>query len=415
MPNYQAIYHEVNTTQDDSPELTSALKNAFDAKNQHYGYFTTEAEQTSGRDEFIRYFKLLNRVKDDEDKDVSLEELYSRAYHATVLFGGGAAHNACVTLDRLIKELPQATKPVHDVFATVQLPIKASNLNLSLWREWINGPQTKKALKLFASASDIANKFGPLQRGWTLTLTKTFPNSKNTHPGKLYLHKHKDETKLGYAFLDEAGTFCSGTINKADLEAERLQTLLSNWADSNWKSGERSADLMKPSEQAAIFSVVSLAAKQTLSQTLTLSDIEILEGKLTYERFNEAPELAQLCRLYKKPESIFNQCLELLSQQKTSDTLPDVPINGGDVGHPGYHLLKLPVNDPRALLLGDITNCCQSIGSNSQQCVIDGWMATRRPWFLRSRQRKESVLKSFDCRLTFPSIHRHYWARLCLA
>jgi hypothetical protein len=38
----------------------------------------------------------------------------------------------------------------------------------------------------------------------------------------------------------------------------------------------------------------------------------------------------------------------------------------------GYWLVKLPIEDPRAPILGHVTNCCQSIGGHSEKCVIDG-------------------------------------------
>lgn len=38
----------------------------------------------------------------------------------------------------------------------------------------------------------------------------------------------------------------------------------------------------------------------------------------------------------------------------------------------GYHLTKLAIDDPRAYILGHIAKDCQSIGGNSEKCVIDG-------------------------------------------
>ncbi len=97
-----------------------------------------------------------------------------------------------------------------------------------------------------------------------------------------------------------------------------------------------------------------------------------IAGKLTYQRYDEYPELALLCKHYRVKEAIFDQCLELEKIRKKSDNIPDHLINGSDFGCKGYYLVKLPIDDPRAYILGRITNCCQSIGGHSEKCVIDG-------------------------------------------
>ncbi|HHT0593228.1 TPA: hypothetical protein ACTXXA_002662 [Legionella anisa] len=49
-------------------------------------------------------------------------------------------------------------------------------------------------------------------------------------------------------------------------------------------------------------------------------------------------------------------------------------VNGSDpeINQSGYYLVKLPIKDPRSLILGYITNDCQSIGSKGEPCVLDG-------------------------------------------
>lgn len=66
--------------------------------------------------------------------------------------------------------------------------------------------------------------------------------------------------------------------------------------------------------------------------------------------------------------------LDVLKNYKprSSDHLPDEVIDGSMIGKPGYVFMKLPKNDHHAYLLGQVTNCCQSIGGASEQCVIDG-------------------------------------------
>lgn len=95
-----------------------------------------------------------------------------------------------------------------------------------------------------------------------------------------------------------------------------------------------------------------------------------------YKRYSEDPELARVCEQYNVPQSVFNRCLDLEVKKlwKTKDNLPNVTVNGSDpeINQSGYYLVKLPLKDPRSLILGYITNDCQSIGSKGEPCVLDG-------------------------------------------
>lgn len=106
----------------------------------------------------------------------------------------------------------------------------------------------------------------------------------------------------------------------------------------------------------------------------TKEEAEKAASQLTYLRAKEYPALARLCKKYHLPEETFNKCLEVEKRRKTKDVLPDVMVDGKEISpdFAGYHLVKLPIDDPRAYVLGHITNCCQSMGGDSEQCVIDG-------------------------------------------
>jgi hypothetical protein len=95
-------------------------------------------------------------------------------------------------------------------------------------------------------------------------------------------------------------------------------------------------------------------------------------SEITYQRFHEHPELAILCHTYNISENNFNTCLEIEKIRKHQDKLPTVVINGSELNCKGYYFVKLPNDDPRAYMLGYFTGCCQSIGRQAQQYVIDG-------------------------------------------
>ncbi|MFI4919795.1 MAG: hypothetical protein ACHP65_09595 [Legionellales bacterium] len=122
------------------------------------------------------------------------------------------------------------------------------------------------------------------------------------------------------------------------------------------------------------------AINKSLNEKLPTNDsIKTALTQLSYLCANENLVLAGLCLQYHVEEAIFNKCLAITPKER--DKLPKLIIDGArlkDAQHPqnnnypGYYIVKLPVNDPRAYILGKITNCCQSIGGHGETCVIDG-------------------------------------------
>lgn len=94
--------------------------------------------------------------------------------------------------------------------------------------------------------------------------------------------------------------------------------------------------------------------------------------------FKEDKMLAMLFIKENKSADQFKFALHIKALRKKTDNLPNVIINCNETSidrrlhHPGYYLVKLPIDDDNALLLGDITKCCQRIGGHAEQCVIDG-------------------------------------------
>lgn len=104
----------------------------------------------------------------------------------------------------------------------------------------------------------------------------------------------------------------------------------------------------------------------------SLDEAQSTASQLVYPRAGENLKLASLCLQYNLSEKHFNRCLDLEQKRKTHDNLPSCLLDGATIGHPGYFLVKLPIKDLRAYVLGHLTNCCQSIGGHSESCVIDG-------------------------------------------
>lgn len=97
--------------------------------------------------------------------------------------------------------------------------------------------------------------------------------------------------------------------------------------------------------------------------------------KLSYVRASENPELACICYECGISELVFNKILELEKTRTVQkDCLPDIHISGIDIGekYAGHHLVKMPKSDLRGYILGELTNCCQSVGETGEKYAIDG-------------------------------------------
>ena len=106
---------------------------------------------------------------------------------------------------------------------------------------------------------------------------------------------------------------------------------------------------------------------------LTLEQAAEALAKARYKRHLVDTEWTQLCSRYNVPESTFNAGLDYIVKtpgwpKKEKDSIPELEV---DIEHEGYIWTKLSASDKRGLILGKITNCCQSIDGHSLQCVDD--------------------------------------------
>ena len=93
---------------------------------------------------------------------------------------------------------------------------------------------------------------------------------------------------------------------------------------------------------------------------------------VVYKDAEKNPEFARLSLEYGLSQELFLRGLGILQRAKSEDALPVVTIDGADIGKPNYYMQKLPANDPRGLVLGHITNNCQTLGNNGEYAAIDG-------------------------------------------
>jgi len=100
-----------------------------------------------------------------------------------------------------------------------------------------------------------------------------------------------------------------------------------------------------------------------------LDAAQALVAQCHYPRASEDTGFAALCHSYKVSEYRFDRCLDYIRSgwpKKAEDNLPNASVI-----HENFTFSKLPATDKRALILGDITDCCQSIGGLGEACVKD--------------------------------------------
>lgn len=127
---------------------------------------------------------------------------------------------------------------------------------------------------------------------------------------------------------------------------------------------------------------------------------------LKYSRQKENPELAELYSFYEVDNETFELTLDLmkegepLASLKKLDNLPSVEHKLEGTAK-NLWLMKLPAGDPRGLILGKITNCCQSINGHSEECVIDGMTRPNNGFYVlvelpKGKEPKDIKWESFE-------------------
>lgn len=145
------------------------------------------------------------------------------------------------------------------------------------------------------------------------------------------------------------------------------------------KNLEKYLELIKLKSKVKVdFRQVYAKFQQFLSQyeicaNTTPAKLLELAYEIQYKNGSMHPKAAELFLSYNIPEDIFEKYLTLKLKQPEEDTLiPEITIDGSEIGYSGFYLKKLDPRDPRAAILGDITGCCQSLGSHGNSCAIHG-------------------------------------------
>nr|WP_231288709.1 hypothetical protein [Rickettsia rhipicephali] len=97
------------------------------------------------------------------------------------------------------------------------------------------------------------------------------------------------------------------------------------------------------------------------------------EEELSEENKLHAKNLAHFSLKGKLDNNSFQKALNLIKEDKLKkeDYMPDINFDI-EVKGKKYNFSKLPADDMRGFMLGKFSNSCQSIGHDSERCVLDG-------------------------------------------
>ena len=146
------------------------------------------------------------------------------------------------------------------------------------------------------------------------------------------------------------------------------------WRELVKKEGVKSFNFLAMAEN--IEKKISTQGEGVRRAPKTMDEANKMAALCRYEYSKYDSDFAELCYQYKVSENRFNLGLIYMLgdstrwPKKCTDTIPDIQITGKEEAS-GYCWVKLPPSDKRALILGDITDCCQSIGGESEKCVKD--------------------------------------------
>jgi ankyrin repeat protein len=122
-----------------------------------------------------------------------------------------------------------------------------------------------------------------------------------------------------------------------------------------------------------------------------------------YKNAAENPALANLCFSHDWDEEDFDDALNTIREYQTiyaasnhkkpGGRIPDIAIDGKVFGKPGHRLYKLPDGDPRGLLLGEFTNCCQHLGHEAgADCAAHGFLSEESGFYVVADKEKDEIV-----------------------
>jgi hypothetical protein len=142
---------------------------------------------------------------------------------------------------------------------------------------------------------------------------------------------------------------------------------LDSWRSAIMQCGPSMARLVKFADK------VPVPERSRDGKTWSMVKTREKVARFAYERAAENPALAVLCVEHGVTEISFNKALELSKNPPKTKNIPDIVIDGEEFDAPGATFRRLAADDIRGLFLGEMTDCCQSVGGVGEKCAEHGF------------------------------------------
>jgi hypothetical protein len=177
----------------------------------------------------------------------------------------------------------------------------------------------------------------------------------------------------------------SGRLAGADLHA---------WGDAILKHGPEMAKLAK-------FCLRIPRPLQSEDGSWSLVKTRAAAAQFAYARGHEHPALSALCTRVKATEQTFEKALAIVQTAVHAEkNIPAITIAGERFDLPGATFRRLPANDLRGLFLGELTDCCQSVGGAGEKCAVHGFTSAESGFYVVETAKGEVIGQAWAWRGT---------------
>lgn len=122
-------------------------------------------------------------------------------------------------------------------------------------------------------------------------------------------------------------------------------------------------------------------------------------ARIKFNRAAEHPELAALCFNYQVPEASFERALDIVQATPPHNkNIPEITLEGENFDIEGGKFYRLPANDVRGLFLGELTDCCQSVGGAGSDCAIHGYTSENGGFYVVENARGQIIAQTWAWR-----------------
>lgn len=191
--------------------------------------------------------------------------------------------------------------------------------------------------------------------------------------GKTPLHDIIQDIKVPRTGYNKPPEFTEIGLRKRNQDVD-----LNAWGSALLQQGPRMAKFVKFAEK------VPQPKKGLDERWYSFKNTSYAISQVAYPRMREFPRIAAMSMRYSYDEDQFNDAVALFQKyQEKYETkagqentgIPDVTIAGSDFGMDGYSFKKLPDGDVRGMFLGNMTDCCQHLGSLGRDCAVHGYLS----------------------------------------